>query len=151
MINIIAAIDNGRALGYKGQLCYKIAEDLKRFKALTMGHPIIMGRKTFNSLPTGPLKGRRNIVISRSLKAIEGTEVYDSLDSALAACRTEAEVFIIGGGEIYKQAISMAGRLYLTIIDNKCTADTYFPPYDNYKLIGKQRRGGYAFCTYIRA
>lgn len=151
MINIIAAIDRNMAIGYKGKLCYKIAEDLKRFKALTMGHAIIMGRKTFDSLQGRPLKGRRNIVISRTIKAIEGIEVYSSLDMALSACSKETEVFIIGGGTIYRQAIDLADRLYLTIINKTCEADTYFPPYDNYRLIDKQQYADYAFCTYARA
>lgn len=130
LVSIIVAISLNNAIGRNNQLLWHIGEDLKYFKKVTSGHTIIMGRKTWESLGR-PLPNRRNIVISRSQKAIEGAEVFPSIEDALAACNTEGEVFIIGGGEIYKQTLPIANRLYLTIvaqmIDN---ADTFFPVID---------------------
>ncbi|MCC8114214.1 MAG: dihydrofolate reductase [Bacteroidales bacterium] len=127
-MKIIAAITKDRALGRGGDMLYHISEDLKRFKSLTMGHPIVMGRKTFESFPKGPLPGRRNLVITRNAGCQrEGIEVYPSLEAALAACG-EAEPYIIGGGEIYAQALPLASELEITEIDAVAPdADTFFP------------------------
>lgn len=131
MINIIAAVAENRAIGYKNKLLYWLPNDLKRFKALTTGHTILMGRKTFESLPKGALPNRRNIVISRTVTELPGCDVYATLDSALASCNDE-EVYIIGGASIYKQAMELADRLCLTIIHHTPEkADAFFPPYDN--------------------
>ena len=96
MINIIAAVAKNRAIGYQNKLIYWLPNDLKRFKALTTGHTIIMGRNTFLSLPKGALPNRRNIVLSRSVKSFEGCDVYPSLEEALAHCAKDEEVYIIG-------------------------------------------------------
>lgn len=130
-VNLIAAVCANGAIGRGGDLLYHISEDLRRFKSLTMGCPIIMGRKTFESFPKGPLPGRRNIVISRNpLYSPAGAEVYDSPEAALAACADAEKVFIIGGGEIYRQFMPLADRLLLTEIDESPTdADTFFPPH----------------------
>lgn len=130
MINIIVAIARKGAIGHGGDLLFPISADLKRFKAITMGHPIIMGRKTFESFPKGPLPGRRNIVVTRNADySREGIETAGSLEEAVALARqTDDEVFIIGGGTIYEQGFGMAGRLYLTEIDAEAPdADTFFP------------------------
>lgn len=129
-VTLVAAVCRNGALGRNGELLYRISEDLKRFKALTMGRPIIMGRKTFESFPKGPLPGRRNIIVSRREDyAPAGAEVYGSPAEALAACEGADEVFILGGGEIYREFMPLASSLQLTEIDAApADADTYFPP-----------------------
>ena len=131
MISIIAAVAKNRAIGYKNKLIYWLPNDLKRFKALTTGHTIIMGRNTFLSLPKGALPNRRNIVLSRSTKAFPGCDVYPSLEEALAHCTKDEDIYIIGGASVYKQALAVADRLCLTEIDDTpAEADTFFPPYE---------------------
>lgn len=130
MVTIIAAVGRDRAIGRNGDLVFYVREDLRHFKALTTGNTVVMGRKTFESLPKGALPNRRNIVITRQADfAAPGTERASSLEEALAMSSGE-EVFIIGGGEIYRQAIGVADRLELTYIDaDTPDADTYFPEY----------------------
>ena len=129
MIAIIAAIDKRNALGFENKLLFYLPDDLKRFKALTTGHTVVMGRKTFDSLPKGALPNRRNIVLSRNTKLeLPGAEIYRSIDEALAHCDEEEQVFIMGGASVYKQAMPIADRLYLTEIDAEAEkADVYFP------------------------
>jgi dihydrofolate reductase len=131
-ISIVAAVTTDGAIGNKGNLLFHISEDLKNFKRLTMGHPIIMGRKTFESLPGGPLPGRRNIVISRNRDYHpQGVDVFSSLTAALATIDTDTEAMVIGGGQLYNVALPLASRLYLTEIEAVVEeADTYFPPID---------------------
>ena len=118
MIAIIAAIDKNNALGFKNRLLFYLPDDLKRFKALTTGHTVVMGRKTFDSLPKGALPNRRNIVLSRSTRLeLPGAEVYASLEEALLHCANNEQVFIMGGASVYKQAMPLADRLYMTEID----------------------------------
>ena len=132
-ISVIAAVAANRAIGRKGGLLYRLPDDLKRFKALTTGHSVIMGRKTFDSLPNGPLPNRRNIVVSGSVAEIPGAEVYNSLQGALDACNGEEEVFVIGGGQVYKLAMPLADKLCLTEIDDTpAGADTFFPDYSGW-------------------
>jgi dihydrofolate reductase len=131
-IIIIAAIAMNRALGFEGNLIYSIPNDLKRFRKLTAGHTVVMGRKTFESLPNGPLPNRRNIVISRTLKSIEGAEVFSSLDEVFKNLEnsTDNEIYIIGGGQIYKEALDSGrvDKLYMTEVDDVPEkADTFFP------------------------
>lgn len=132
MISIIAAIDLNNGLGYKNDLLFHLSADLKRFKALTTSHTVIMGRKTFDSLPKGPLPNRRNIVLSRSKDLrIEGAEVYHDLTEALEHCEKEEEVFIMGGASIYLQAMPLADRLCMTLIEAKAeNVDVFFPEID---------------------
>lgn len=131
MIKIIAAVCRNRAIGRAGDLIYHLRDDLRRFKTLTMGHPIVMGRKTFESFPNGPLPGRRNIVISRQKDYHpDGAEVYPTVQKALEACAADEDVFVIGGGEIYRQFIPLASELLLTEIDDEpADADTFFPAF----------------------
>lgn len=141
-ISIIAAISEGkRALGFQNQLLWKIEGDLPRFKTLTTGHPIIMGRKTYESIGR-PLPNRTNIVITRNMDfKIDGVTTFSSIQEALdfAKEKEETEVFIIGGGEIYKQAIPFADRLYLTLVRDEPEADTFFPDYSAFtKIIEKE-------------
>ena len=132
MISIIAAIDKNNALGWKNQLLFYLPADLKHFKALTTGHTIIMGRKTFDSLPKGALPNRRNIVLSRNTELkLPGAETYKSLDDALKHCSEDEKVFIIGGASVYKQAMDMAHELCMTLIDAEAPeADAFFPVID---------------------
>lgn len=137
MLNIIACISKKhRAIGYQNRLLYTIPSDMTRFRMLTTGHTIIMGRKTFESLPNGALPNRHNIVISKTREQIAGCEVYASLEKALAARKeavgskeaAEDECFIIGGASIYEQALPFADKLYLTIVEKEPEhADTFFP------------------------
>ncbi len=130
-ISIIACLAQNHAIGYQNKLLYHIANDLHRFKALTTGHSIIMGMKTYESLPNGALPNRRNIIISHHSPQRERCEICHSIQQALAACQHEEEVFIIGGESIYRQTIELADCLYLTIVeDAPLEADSYFPPID---------------------
>lgn len=137
-VSLIAAIASGnRALGKDNDLIYKIPEDLKRFKDLTSGHTVIMGRKTFESIGR-PLPNRTNIVITKDPSYTEeGVLVAHSLDEAFGKAQTNDEVFIIGGGQIYQDAIGGADRLYLTIVEGNPEADTYFPDYSDFKIISE--------------
>lgn len=129
-LNIIAAVAQNNAIGYKNQLIYWLPNDLKRFKALTTGHTIIMGRRTFESLPKGALPNRRNIVLSRNGKAEDfpNCELYASLEDALAQCNENEDIYIIGGNSVYKSAMPLADRLCLTLVhDTPKEADTFFP------------------------
>jgi dihydrofolate reductase len=135
MLSIICALDQNNAIGYKGKLLYHIPNDLKRFKKLTTGHTVIMGRNTFESLPgKEPLKNRRNIVLSKTLQnniitdSGKEVEVFPNLQMAIDACNVDDEIFIIGGESLYKIALPIVDRMYLTYIHtNTETADTFFP------------------------
>ena len=159
MISIIAAVAKNRAIGFQNKLIYWLPNDLKRFKALTTGNTIIMGRNTFLSLPKGALPNRRNIVLSRSTKEFPGCDVYASLDEALEHCSKDEDIYIIGGASVYNQALKIADRLCLTEIDDTpAEADTFFPPYeDNWKEekredhdIDERHDQRYSFVDYIR-
>ena len=150
-ISLIAAIDLNRAIGYHNRLLFHIEDDMKRFKALTTGHTIIMGRRTFESLPHGALPNRRNIIISTTLKNATDAEVYESIDEALSSCRSDEEVFVIGGETIYKQTIGIAHKLYLTIVGQRAAvADAWFPAFDTWHLQEEQKYVGYTFATYTK-
>lgn len=127
MISIIAAVAQNGVIGGGNAMLWHIREDFKRFKAITTGHPVIMGRKTYESLGR-PLPNRTNIVITRNAALeIEGCKVVGSLDEALSLCSGEEEIFIIGGGEIYRQAMGVADKLYITLVHNSYEGDTRFP------------------------
>ena len=132
MISMIAAVAKNRAIGFQNKLIYWLPNDLKRFKTLTTGHTIIMGRNTFLSLPKGALPNRRNIVLSRSQKVFPGCDVYASLEEALKHCVPDEDIYVIGGASVYRQALKIADRLCLTEIDDTpADADTFFPPYED--------------------
>lgn len=130
-ISIIVAIARNLAIGKDNQLLWHISEDLKRFKKLTTGHTLIMGRNTFISLPNGALPNRRHIVIS-DLKGevFDGCEMASSIEEAIRMAGSEDECFVIGGGMVYKQFLPIAGKLYLTLVDEDFEADTFFPEID---------------------
>ena len=117
MISIIVAVAKNGTIGDKNALLWHISEDLRNFKRITSGHPVIMGRKTFESLGR-PLPNRTNVVISRTTTHIEGCTVVDSLEKAIALFPTDEEVFIIGGAQIYAQALSLADKFYLTKVEH---------------------------------
>ena len=151
-ITLIAAVAKNRVIGSGNALPWRLPEDLKRFKALTHGHPVIMGRKTWQSLGR-PLPGRTNIVISRSADfAALGAERVDSLAAALAAAAATGtdEAFIIGGGEIYRQALPLADRLQLTEIGQDFSGDAFFPPLDpaEWRETARAARDAAAHCDY---
>lgn len=128
-VSIIVAVTRDNAIGRGGDLIFRLRGDMRHFKAVTMGHPVIMGRKTWESLPNGALPGRRNMVISRNKDyRAEGAEVFGSLESALEALSAGDEAMVIGGAQIYGEALALASRLYLTVIDAEAgDADTFFP------------------------
>lgn len=139
-VSIVVAIGNGRlhngVIGKENQLLWHIVEDLKRFKRLTLGHPVIMGRKTFESIIASlgkPLPGRTNIVVTRDRTwSHEGVTVAHSIQEALEKARSidNEEIFIGGGGELYRQALPFVDRLYLTLIEDDKEGDSYFPEYE---------------------
>lgn len=129
-ISIIAALARNRVIGIENRLPWRLPEDLAHFKALTLNHPILMGRKTFESLGR-PLPGRTNIVITRNASyRPDGCLVADSIPAAVALCNGADEVFFIGGADLYRQAIPLADRLYLTEVDIESQGDAWFPEYD---------------------
>lgn len=147
-LSIIAAIGKNRELGLNGQLLWHIPGDLKRFKEVTSGHPVIMGRKTWESLPGRfrPLPGRTNIVVSRQAGYdAPGATVVDSLsDAFLAAIDAPGaeETFVIGGGELYAAALPYANRLYITLVEEEnADADTFFPDYENEFALKEESAG----------
>lgn len=130
-ISIIVAIARNFAIGKNNDLLFHLPNDLKRFKQITTGHPVIMGRNTFLSLPKGALPNRRNIVITDNPREkFDGCEMVFSVDEAVEAVKNESEAFIIGGGMIYRQFFPVAGKLYLTIVHRDFEADTFFPEID---------------------
>ncbi len=160
MINIIAAVAENNAIGFEGKLLYWLPADLRRFKTLTTGHTIIMGRKTFESLPKGALPNRRNIVLSRSKTNFPGAETFASLAEALAACSEEEDIFIIGGASVYAEALPLANRLCLTeVYDTPKEADAFFPAFnrDEWEVAfheehepDEKHAHSFAFVDYIR-
>ena len=126
-ISIVVAISENNAIGKDNQLLWHLPADLKHFKEITSGHPILMGRKTYDSIGR-PLPNRRNIVITRQANlSIPNVEVVGSLNEAITLCNLEKEIFIIGGAEIYTQALALSDRIYLTTVHQKYDADVYFP------------------------
>lgn len=149
---IIAAIGKNRVIGKDGKLPWHISEDLKRFKRLTTGHTVLMGRKTFESM-SKQLTNRRNVVISS--KPIPNVETYSSIENALDALADQEKVFIIGGGQIYAQLLNRADELYLTLVDEEIDGDAFFPPYEHllnstFKFVNEELHDGYKFVEYCR-
>lgn len=145
-LSVIAVIGRNRELGKDGRLLWRIPEDMRRFRTLTMDHPVIMGRKTWESLPEKfrPLPGRTNIVVTRqvSYEAKEAIVVgsFEAARAMVAMCR---ETFVIGGGELYAAALPRTDRLYLTLVDAEAEADTFFPPYeDDFRIIAEEPGAG---------
>jgi dihydrofolate reductase len=144
-VSLIAAISENGAIGKDNRLLFHISDDLRRFKKLTSGHPVIMGRKTFESIGR-PLPSRTNIVVTRDrpYKAA-GCIVSHSLEDAIEIAKKNppagGEIFIIGGGQIYSQAIKIADKLYLTLVEGEYEADTFFPDYSQFKKVVFKQSG----------
>jgi len=129
LVSIIVAVGNNSAIGCDNQLLCRISADLKRFKQITTGHTIVMGRKTYESIGK-PLPNRQNVVISRNADlTLAGVEVVKSIDEAITVAKGD-ELFVIGGGEIYSQTLPIVNRIYLTRVWEDYTADTFFPEID---------------------
>lgn len=141
-ISIIAAIAENNVIGKDNDLIWHISEDLKRFKKLTSGHTIIMGRKTYESLPFKPLPKRKNIVISRKDDLyFEGAIVVKNPEEALKECNGEDEIFICGGATIYNHFLNIADKMYLTKVHQEFKGDTFFPEIDYYEWEIKSMSG----------
>ena len=140
MISIIVAVAQNGTIGDKNSLLWHIREDMKFFRTTTSGHPVIMGRKTYESLGR-PLPNRTNVVISRQSLEIEGCRVVHSLDEAIALFPAEEELFVIGGAQIYREALPLADCLYLTLIEYDYEGDTSFPEidYSQWQLVSEER------------
>lgn len=157
VISLVAAMARNRVIGAGNRLPWHISDDLKRFKRLTIGAPVIMGRRTHESIleRTGkPLPGRRNIVVTRQPGARwEGCEVARSLDEAITLAGDAPEVFVIGGGELYAAALPRADRLYLTLIEADYAGDAFFPELDSadWRETARESGAGFAFVTCERA
>jgi dihydrofolate reductase len=141
MISIIVAVSEDWGIGKDNELLWHISEDLRRFKRLTLGNTVIMGKKTWESLPRRPLPGRKNIVLSDVPgECIDFSITAYSIEDALSKCETDENVFIIGGGSIYRQFMPLADRLYITHVHKRTPADIYFPVIDLqiWKVIEKE-------------
>ncbi len=160
MMSIIVALAEDYAIGKDNQLLWHISEDLKRFKRMTSGHKIIMGRNTLLSLPKYPLPNRTSIVITDNQDEVfDGCEMVFSIDEAVQKCGKDEECFIIGGASIYAQFMPLADKLYITRVDKPFDADTYFPEIKSteWKLVEKSESSAmpdgsfnYVFETYER-
>ncbi len=159
-ISIIAAIGKNYELGRDNDLLWHISADLKRFKKITSGHPVIMGRKTFDSINNRPLPNRRNIIITHATDySFAGVEIVHSVDEAVKKIGMNEEVFILGGATIYEQFLPISNYMYLTMVDKKYEADTFFPRFDqksweiieNIPVTNDQQAGiNYSFVTLRR-
>lgn len=157
-VSLIAVVDEHGGLGQNNQLLCHLPADLAHFKALTISKPIIMGRRTFESIGK-PLPGRRNIVLSRQSQAISGVEVMSSLQEVLESTALSPEIMVIGGAQIYESVFSMASRIYLTRIEHAFHPDVFFPTIDpkvwhcikkEYRATDEKNPYGLWFCKYER-
>jgi dihydrofolate reductase len=160
MVSIIVAIAQNGTIGDKNSLLWHIKEDMRFFRTTTSGHAVIMGRKTFESLGSKPLPKRKNIVITRADRTFDGALTAHSLEEAIAMAEGDEEIFIIGGAQIYAEALSVADRMYITRVERDYEGDTSFPDidYSKWRLVSEERheRGEefdapFAFLCYDRA
>ena len=160
LVIIAAVAEADRLIGKGLDLPWRLSEDLKRFKRLTMGHPLVMGRRTFESLVhqfNGPLPGRRLVVLTAQdgFPDYPDIETYPSIEAALAALTDAERVFIGGGAEIYKQFLPLADRMELTLVEGHYEGDTFFPPFEHlvgdiFEIAEEDQRDGFRFVTYVR-
>lgn len=160
MITIIVAVDSNYGIGYNNSLLAHIPGDLKRFRQITMGHCLIMGKKTWESLPLRPLPGRQNIVLTdNELDCFDCAFTAHSIEEALGLCEQGKEIFIMGGGSVYRQFMPLADRLMVTHVDREFTADTFFPAinHDEWYLSEKEdfmtedpEAFSFTYATYLR-
>jgi dihydrofolate reductase len=152
-LSLIAAVPRNGAIGKDNALIWREPEDLKNFRRVTMGSPVIMGRRTWDSLPERfrPLPGRRNLVITRNPAWLaDGAEPVASLDAALALLAGSPRAFVIGGAQVYGLALPFADELVLTEIDAELDGDAFFPSWDRsrYECVSRDQRAGFSFVTY---
>jgi dihydrofolate reductase len=149
-VTIVAAVACNGVIGLDGDIPWHLPDDLRRFKEMTMGGTLVMGRKTYESIGR-PLPGRRTIVISRNPDLrIDGVETASSLDEALAMA-DDSEIFVVGGGEIYRQALDVADALEITEVDLEPEGDTYFPPIGpEWRTVAREPGDGFTFLRYER-
>jgi dihydrofolate reductase len=151
-IALIAAVAQNRIIGRGGSLPWHLSEDLKRFKRLTSGHTILMGRKTFESLGR-PLPNRRHLVVTS--RSLPGAECFPDPESALRASAGQERIFVIGGGQLYAYFLPRADEIYLTLLEGPAEGDTFFPPYEelldrSFRLAREERHEGFRFLDYVR-
>jgi dihydrofolate reductase len=149
---LIAALSKNRVIGKDGVVPWDIPVDVQRFKRLTTGHALLMGRKTYEALGT-PLPDRRNVVLASH--EIPGAETYQTLAGALEALKNEEDVYVIGGGEVFAQLLTSAAELRLTLVDRIVEGDAYFPPYEHligsfFKLASEEHHDGFSFVDYVQ-
>lgn len=157
-VSMIAAVARNRAIGFQNKLIYWLPNDLKRFKQLTTGHTILMGRKTFESLPKGALPNRRNCVLTTTESVLAGCECFRSWDDFVNTCAPDEHIYIIGGASLYSGLIDKADQLCLTEIeDTPAEADTFFPDYSGWKEVARERHDiddrhafAYSFVDYMK-
>lgn len=150
---LIAALGPNRVIGKGGKIPWHVSEDLRRFKRLTTGSVILMGRKTWDSLGQ-PLPHRRNVVLSRS--PLPGVECYGSVNGALKALEDEQRVFVIGGGQIYAETLDLADELFLTLVHRHVEGNAFFPPYEHllgtrFMEVFRETNADFEFIDYVRA
>jgi dihydrofolate reductase len=142
-LNLIVARARNGVIGAGGTIPWRVPGEMAYFKQVTLGHPIVMGRKTWESLPRKPLPGRRNLVVTRNANYVApGADIATSLDAALARCAEAPEVFVIGGAELFHETLSRVQRAYVTEIDADYAGDTFFPPLDPNEWREVSRRPG---------
>jgi dihydrofolate reductase len=151
-IALIAAVARNRGIGFKGQLPWNLPEDVRRFKRITTGHAVLMGRKTFEALGK-PLPNRRNVVLAH--QPVAGVETHSTMEAALAALADQHLVFVIGGGEVFAQFLERADELYLTHVHRDVTADAFFPPFEHligtrFREVFRDDREEFSFVDYLR-
>ncbi|MBO7199343.1 MAG: dihydrofolate reductase [Alistipes sp.] len=160
MVSIIVAIAQNGTIGDKNSLLWHIKEDMRFFRTTTSGHPVIMGRKTFESLGSKPLPKRTNIVITRADREFEGALTAHSLEEAIRMAGDDKEIFIMGGAQIYREALAVADRMYITHVERDYEGDTAFPEidYSQWRLVdvvrherGEEYESPFEFRTYDRA
>lgn len=159
MVSIIVAIAQNGTIGDKNSLLWHIKEDMRFFRTTTSGHPVIMGRKTFESLGSKPLPKRTNIVITRADREFEGALTAHSLEEAIRMAGDDEEIFIMGGAQIYREALAVADRMYITHVERDYEGDTAFPEidYSQWRLVdivrherGEEYESPFEFRTYDR-
>ena len=160
MVSIIVAIAQNGTIGDKNSLLWHIKEDMRFFRTTTSGHPVIMGRKTFESLGSKPLPKRTNIVITRADREFDGALTAHSLEEAIRMAGEDEEIFVMGGAQIYREALSVVDRMYITVVERDYEGDTSFPDvdYSEWKLVdvvrherGEEYEYPFEFRTYDRA
>ncbi len=149
---LIAALTRNRVIGKDRAVPWDIPEDTQRFKRLTLGHVVLMGRGTYETLST-PLTNRRNVVLTSRM--IDGVETYPTIAQALEVLKDEGDVFVIGGGQVFAQLLLSAAELRLTLLERDVDGDTFFPPYEHligslFRLASKEEHEGFSFLDYVR-